>query len=82
MEKCSAGIVPIQKGDKFSEMQCPKNDLEWKAIESIPYASVVGSLMYVQIYTQPDISFAIGLLCQYQSNSVMWDTLMSKHAHL
>ena len=26
MEKCSARIVPIQKGDKFSQMQCPKND--------------------------------------------------------
>jgi len=30
MESCSAGIVPIQKGDKFSQMQCPKNDLERK----------------------------------------------------
>jgi len=68
MEHCSAGIVPIQKGDKFSQMQCPKNDLERKTIESIPYASVVGSLMYVQTYTRPDISFAVGVLDQYQSN--------------
>ena len=68
MEKCSAGIIPIHKGDKFSEMQCPKNDLEWKAMESIPYASVVGSFMYVQTYTWPDISFAIGMLGWYQSN--------------
>ena len=28
MEKCSAGVVPIQKGDKFNAMQCPKNELE------------------------------------------------------
>ena len=28
MERCLVGIVPIQKWDKFSEMQCPKNDLE------------------------------------------------------
>jgi len=28
MDKCSAGIVPIQKGDKFSQMHYPKNDLE------------------------------------------------------
>ena len=34
MENCSTGIVPIQKGDKFSEMQCPKNDLERKEMES------------------------------------------------
>jgi len=28
MDKCFAGIIPIQKGDKFSQMQYPKNDLE------------------------------------------------------
>ena len=62
MESCSAGIVPIQKEDKFSNMQCPKNDLERKEMESIPYASVVGSLMYALTCTRPYISFAIGML--------------------
>ncbi|WVZ23370.1 hypothetical protein V8G54_001914 [Vigna mungo] len=71
MEECSPGIVPIQKGDKFSQMQCPKNDLERKAMESIPYASVVGSLMYAQTCTRPDISFAVGMLGRYQSNPGM-----------
>jgi len=42
MEKCFAGIVPIQKGDKFSQMQCPRNDLKLKEMESIPYALVIG----------------------------------------
>jgi len=28
MKSCSSGIVPIQKRDKFSQMQCPNNDLE------------------------------------------------------
>jgi len=60
--------VPIQKGDKFSLMQCPKNDLEQKQMENIPYASVVGSLMYAQTCTRPDISFAVGMLGRYQSN--------------
>ena len=32
MDKCSTSHVPIQKGDKFSLMQCPKNDLERKQI--------------------------------------------------
>jgi len=36
MDKCFAGIVSIQKGDKFSLMQCPKNDVECKAMKSIP----------------------------------------------
>lgn len=71
MKSCSAGIVPIQKGDKFSNMQCPKNDLERKEMESIPYASMVGSLMYAQTCTRPDISFAVGMLGRYQSNPGM-----------
>ena len=68
MNNCSAGVVPIQKGDKFSLMQCPKNDVERKQMESIPYASVVGNLMYLQTCTRPDISFAVGMLGRYQSN--------------
>ena len=68
MNKCLGGIVPIQKGDKFSLMQCPKNDVEHKEMESIPYASIVGSMMYLQTYTRPNISSAIGMLGRYQSN--------------
>ena len=52
-------------------MQCPKNDLERKVMKSIPYASVVGSLMYAQTCTRPDISFAVGVLGRYQSNPGM-----------
>jgi len=33
MDKCSTGIVLIQKGDKFSQIHCPKKDLEQKAME-------------------------------------------------
>ena len=28
MDKCNTSPVPIQKSDKFSQAQCPKNDLE------------------------------------------------------
>ncbi|KAL8161807.1 hypothetical protein V2J09_013296 [Rumex salicifolius] len=71
MEKCSAGLVPIQKGDKFSKMQCPRNELEQKEMDRIPYALVVGSLNYVQTCTRPYISFAVGMLGRYQSNPRM-----------
>ena len=49
-------------------MQCPKNDVEHKEMENIPYASIVGSLMYLQTCTRPDISFIVGMLGRYQSN--------------
>ena len=68
MENCSASVAPIQKGDKFSLMQCPQNELEWKQMEDSPYAFAVGSLMYAKICTRPDISFVVDMLGRYQSN--------------
>ncbi|XP_057975260.1 secreted RxLR effector protein 161-like [Malania oleifera] len=40
-------------------------------MKDVPYAFVVGSLMYAQTCTKPDISFAIGMLSRYQSNPEM-----------
>ena len=37
-------------------------------MKNIPYTSVVGSLMYAQVYIRPDIAFAIGMLGRYQGN--------------
>jgi len=71
MEKCSASLVPIWKGDKFSLAQCPKIDMEQKQMKTILYASVVGSIMDGQICTRPNISFAAGILRRYQCNSRM-----------
>jgi Reverse transcriptase (RNA-dependent DNA polymerase) len=67
MQNCSPSVAPIIKGDKFSKLQCPKNDLERAQMKQIPYASVVGSLMYAQICTRPDIAFVVGMLGRYQT---------------
>ena len=37
-------------------------------MENVPYASAVGSLMYAQVCTRPDIAFVVGMLGTYQSN--------------
>ena len=68
MQSCSSGIAPILKGDKLSKMQCPRNNMEREQMKKIPYASAVGSLMYAQTCTRPDISFAVGMLGRYQSD--------------
>ncbi|XP_074314460.1 secreted RxLR effector protein 161-like [Silene latifolia] len=71
MVKCNPNDVPIQKGDKFSLSMCPKTELERNAMKNFPYASMVGSLMYAQVCTRPDISLAVGMLGRYQSNPGM-----------
>lgn len=38
-------------------------------MQSRPYASLVGSLMYAQVCTRPDIAFVVSLLGRFQSNA-------------
>uniref|UniRef100_A0A2N9IDU9 Integrase catalytic domain-containing protein n=1 Tax=Fagus sylvatica TaxID=28930 RepID=A0A2N9IDU9_FAGSY len=71
MSTCSAGDAPVVKGDKLSKLQCPQNDLERNEMKKIPYASAVGSLMYAQVCTRPDIAFAISVLGRFQSDPGM-----------
>ena len=68
MEDCNCADVPVNKGDKFSREQCPRNELEKRKMDSKPYASLVGSLMYANICTRPDLAFIVGLLGRFQSN--------------
>ena len=37
-------------------------------MKSIPYASAVGSIMYAQVCTRPDLASATGMLGRYQKN--------------
>ncbi|RVW67678.1 Retrovirus-related Pol polyprotein from transposon TNT 1-94 [Vitis vinifera] len=71
MSNCAPGDTPVAKGDKFSLHQCPKNELEKKDMERFPYASAVGSLMYAQVCTRPDIAYIVGMLGRYLSNPGM-----------
>ena len=37
-------------------------------MNSIPYANLVGSLMYVMVCTRPDIAYAVSLVSRYMEN--------------
>ena len=37
-------------------------------MSKVPYAGVVGSLMYAMMCTRPDICYVVGLVSRYQSN--------------
>ena len=53
---------------KLNVKQCPKSEKEKAELKKIPYASVVGSLMYVMVCTTPDIAFVVGAVSRYMSN--------------
>ena len=62
MQNYFSTVAPVVKGDKFGLYQCSNNQLECDQMYFIPYASVVGSLMYAQVCTCPDIAHVIGML--------------------
>jgi hypothetical protein len=41
--------------------QCPKNEVERAEMNDRPYASILGSLIYAQVCTRPDIAFIVGV---------------------
>jgi hypothetical protein len=42
--------VPIPMGARLNVEQCPKTHEKIEDMARVPYASVVGSLMYVMVY--------------------------------
>jgi len=51
--------VPIPIGLRLSVEQCPKTQEEEEDMSRVPYASVVGSLMYAMVCTRPNIAHAV-----------------------
>eukprot|EP00253_Pinus_taeda_P035204 PITA_35204 len=47
--------------------ECSKTQEEEEDMSCVPYASVVGSLIYAMVCTRPDIAHAMGLLSRFMS---------------
>jgi len=68
MKSCKPCTTPIQKGEKLSKSQCPKDDDGTAKMDKAPFAFTVGSLMYAQVCTHPNIAFVVNVLGRYLSN--------------
>jgi len=68
MENAKPVSTPLWNHFKLSKDQSPKTALECEYMDKIPYASAIGSLMYVIVCTRPDIAYAVGVVSRYISN--------------
>ena len=64
-EKSKPVSTPLAPHFKLSASMSPKNDAEREYMSKVPYASVVGSLMYAMVCTRPDISQAVGVVSRH-----------------
>ncbi|KAL4384756.1 hypothetical protein GQ457_15G014670 [Hibiscus cannabinus] len=59
--------TPLANHFKLSSELCPKTDKECEKMAKVPYASVVGCLMYAMVCTRPDLAHVVGHVCKYMS---------------
>ncbi|GJT08070.1 retrovirus-related pol polyprotein from transposon TNT 1-94 [Tanacetum coccineum] len=57
--------TPFPTNVKLSSKMSPSSEVERMKMSRVPYASVVGSLMFAMICTRPDIAYAVGVVSQY-----------------
>ena len=65
MQNSKKGLLPFRLGVPLSNDQRPKTLEEKKMMGQIPYALVVGSLMYAMLCARPDICYSVGMVNQY-----------------
>ena len=62
MQNSKKGLLPFIHGVPLSDDQRPKTLEEEKTMRQVPYAFVVGSLMYATLCTRLDICYAVGMV--------------------
>ena len=60
--------TPLSSGVRLTQDDCPTTDERKGDMANVPYASLIGALMYAAIGTRPDIAFAVGALSRFLSN--------------
>ena len=68
MDQSKKGFLPMLKGVKLSQTQCPTTAEDREKMKDVPYASTIGSIMYAMLCTRPDVCLAISLAGRYPSN--------------
>ncbi|GKD77666.1 hypothetical protein Tco_1340287 [Tanacetum coccineum] len=68
MENSKRETIPKQEKLKLSKSQGASTPAEIQRMQNIPYASAVGSIMYVVRCTRPDVAFAQNMTSRFQQN--------------
>ena len=54
--------------NRLLESDSPSTEVKIKLNGNIPYASIVGNIMYAMVVTRPDLAYVIGVVSRYMSN--------------
>src|ERR1700678_1005050 len=78
LENITPRNTPLPVGIILDNSMSPKTDSERKVMEDKPYRSVLGTVMWGQLATRPDLSFSVSLLARFQANPGVdhWNALL------
>ena len=68
MDNAKSISTPLPDHLKLTKEMCPKTQEEEDKMSKVPYALVVGSLMYAMVCTRLDIAHAMGVISRYMSH--------------
>ena len=70
--------IPLPVGIVLDNNMSPKTDSEKRIMDNKLYRPILGSVMWGQLATCPDLSFSVSLLACFQSNPGIdhWNALM------
>jgi hypothetical protein len=68
MQDSNKSFLPMSHGVSLCRSQCPSKPDELEKMSAIPYASAIGSIMYVMLCTCPNVAYALSVASRYQSN--------------
>nr|KYP64459.1 Retrovirus-related Pol polyprotein from transposon TNT 1-94 [Cajanus cajan] len=68
MENCKPVSTPLATHFKLDVRTLPSTDEEKEYMNTFPYSSVVGSLMYAMVCTRPDLAHAVSVVSRFMSN--------------
>jgi len=68
MSECLPSATPLSSGLLLSAKDCFNTSEKAYEMKDIPYYEALGSLMWLQVTTRPDLSFAINLLACFAYN--------------
>ena len=68
MSGCAPLTTPLLLGLSLTIEDGPSSEKEKEEMMKIPYHKALGSLMWLQVATRPDLAFAVGLLARFAHN--------------
>jgi hypothetical protein len=68
MKGSNRGYLPISQRICLSKDICPNIQIERDRMERIPYALIIGLIMYAMLCRRNDVSYTLSITSKYQCN--------------